>query len=203
MKKTFKFLCASLVFVIMSFNTSVEGYRLGDYVEDFSLKNIDGQMVSLADQNTQGYIVIFTCNSCPYAKMYEKRIQELDLKFAPLGFPVVAINPNDPMVKAEDSYENMQKRAKDMHYSFPYLLDDTQEVARKFGAKKTPEVYLLKKEGKRFKLVYKGAIDNNYKDGNKADKKYVEQAIMDLNSGRSLKYTTTKSIGCTIKWKPA
>jgi len=89
------------------------GYKIGDKAEDFRLKNVDGKMISLKDyKNVKGYIVIFTCNHCPYAKAYEQRIIDLHKKYQPLGYPVVAINPNNPEVNPEDSYEMMQERAK-------------------------------------------------------------------------------------------
>jgi peroxiredoxin len=178
------------------------GYQVGDKATDFNLKNIDGNWVSLGDyQDAKGYIVIFTCNHCPYAKAYEERIIELDKKYAPQGFPVIAINPNDPVVSPGDSYENMQERAKQKGFTFPYLFDAKQEVFPTFGATRTPHVFILNKAKKEMTVEYIGAIDDNYEDAAKASSKYVEDAVDALLSGKKPKVTTTKAIGCTIKVK--
>ena len=105
----------------------VDGFDVGDKASDFSLKNIDGEMVSLADyKDVNGFIVVFTCNHCPYAVMYEDRIVALDKKYKSQGYPVIAINPNDPSVKPADSFENMKVRAKEKGFTFPYLMDEGQ-----------------------------------------------------------------------------
>jgi peroxiredoxin len=119
-----------------------QGYRVGDVVEDFSLRSTKGGTVSLAALgNVQGAIVVFTCNHCPYAKKYESRIIALHDDYAPEGYPVIAINPNDPSQVPEDSFENMVKRAEEKQYPFHYAFDETQEVARRFGATRTPHVF--------------------------------------------------------------
>src|ERR1700733_12659816 len=97
------------------------GYNVGDKAMDFKLKNIDGKMVSLSDyKDAKGFIVVFTCNHCPFAKAYEDRIIALDTKYKAKGYPVIAINPNDPTAVAEDNFETMQQRAKAKNYAFPY-----------------------------------------------------------------------------------
>jgi peroxiredoxin len=179
------------------------GYGVGDTVADFKLKNVDGKMVSLADfKNTKGVIVIFDCNTCPYSKQYNDRILALSKKYQST-FPVLAINSNSPEVSPGDSFEEMVKYSKSKGYTFPYLFDETQEVARNYGATNTPHVYILKKEGTAFKVAYIGAIDNNTKDAAAADKKYVEEAVDALATGKPVPTEKTKAIGCTIKWKPA
>ncbi|EMR02907.1 thioredoxin family protein [Cesiribacter andamanensis] len=180
------------------------GYEVGDYVSDFTLRNVDGKDVSLSSYaKAKGAIVIFTCNTCPYSKLYEDRIIALHKQFEAKGYPVIAINPNDPGQQAGDSFEEMQKRAKDKGFTFPYLQDASGSVARAFGASRTPHVFILNKEAKGYKVEYIGAIDNNHKDAAAADQKYVEEAISQLMSGKKPKATTTKAIGCTIKWKEA
>ncbi len=125
-----------LAFTLLN-NPSPGGYHVGDKVKDFSLKNVDGKMVSLSDyKDEEGVIVVFTCNHCPYAKAYESRILDLDKTFASKGYPIVAINPNDPVKEPEDAPEEMKKRAEQKGYTFPYLFDETQETARTFGASK-------------------------------------------------------------------
>lgn len=179
------------------------GYGVGDTVADFKLKNVDGKMVSLADfKSAKGVIVIFDCNTCPYSKAYNERIIALSKKYA-TTFPVVAINSNSPEVSPGDSFDEMVKYAKTKGYDFPYLMDETQEVAKNYGATNTPHVYVLKKEGANFKVAYIGAIDNNTKDATAADKKYVEEAVDALVAGKAVPTEKTKAIGCTIKWKPA
>jgi peroxiredoxin len=181
-----------------SFNT-VGGYKIGDKAEDFSLKNVDGKMVSLASlPNTKGFIIVFTCNGCPYAQAYEQRIIDLHKKYAPQGYPVVAINPNDATAATADSYEKMQQRAKSKKYPYVYLLDEKQEVFPKFGATRTPQVYVLDKD----KIVkYMGGIDDNADDASAVKVKYVENAIEAIKASKTPDPTSTKAIGCSIKKK--
>lgn len=174
------------------------GYEVGDTARDFELKNVDGEMVSLSDYgNAKGYIVIFTCNTCPYSKMYEQRIIDLHNKYATQGFPVIAINPNDTKKSPGDSFEKMKELAAEKKYPFPYLIDETQKITKDYGATNTPHVYVLNKERK---VVYIGSIDNNPKDGASADKFYVEDAIKAVKNNSTPETTKTKAIGCTIKW---
>jgi peroxiredoxin len=180
------------------------GYEVGDLVADFKLKNVDGKTVALSTyKDAKGAIIIFDCNTCPYSKAYNDRIIALNNNYSSKGFPVIAINANDPGISPGDSFDAMVKYAKDKNYSFPYLLDESQSVARAFGATNTPHVFVLKKEGKDFKVAYIGAIDNNSKDASAADKKYVEEAVDALVSGKEVPTNKTKAIGCTIKWKSA
>ena len=180
------------------------GYVIGDLALDFNLKNIDGKMVSLTSyHDVKGFIVVFTCNHCPYAKSYENRIMALDVKYAAKGFPVIAINPNDEKAYPEDSFENMKKRALDKKYTFPYLLDETQQIAKAYGAKATPHVYVLNKTNKGLDVSYIGAIDNDTEDINEGKIKYVANAVDALIAGKKPQITQTKAIGCSIKWKNA
>lgn len=206
MKKVFRVLPMFLT-ALMLCNLAYaqeKGYKVGDYATDFSLKNVNGKEVSLAQfKDAKGYIVVFTCNTCPYSKLYEDRIIALHQKYAPQGFPVVAINPNDPGKQPDDSFEHMQQRAKEKGFPFPYLQDQTQEITTAYGATRTPHVYLLNKDRKGYRVEYIGAIDNNHKDAAKADQKYVEESVEALLAGKKPKNNVTKAIGCTIKWKEA
>lgn len=178
------------------------GYNIGDVVADFKLKNINGKMVSLSDFSAaKGFIVVFTSNHCPFSKSYEDRVIALDNKYASQGFPVIAINPNDPDAYEEDSFANMQARAKEKGYTYPYLADDTQTVSKLFGAMRTPQIYVLKKEGGKLILSYLGAIDDNAQDPSGVTKRYVEDAVNNLLAGKPVVTTTTKAVGCAIKWK--
>ncbi len=179
-----------------------QGYKVGDHAIDFNLKNIDGKQVSLKSfQDAKGYIVIFTCNHCPYSQAYEQRIIDLDKKYAAKGFPVIAINPNDAKIQPEDSFEEMQKRAEKYNYPFPYLQDESQEIAKTYGATRTPHVFILNKTESGNRIEYIGAIDDHTEDASKVTKKYVETAVDALLTGNKPAITDTKAIGCTIKWR--
>lgn len=179
-----------------------DGYKVGDMAEGFNLKNVNGKMVSLSDYpDAKGIIVVFTCNHCPYAKLYEQRIIQLHKKYASEGYPVIAINPNDPEKQPDDSFENMIKRSKEKNYPFVYLFDETQKTAKAFGATRTPHVYLLNKVQNKYQVAYIGAIDDNPQSAEDVDKRYVENAISALQKGKKVPMSSTKAIGCTIKWK--
>lgn len=178
------------------------GYGIGEAVADFKLKNIDGKMVSLKDFNSaKGFVIIFVSNHCPFSKSYEDRILGIDRKYAALGFPVIAINPNDPEAYEEDSFANMQTRAKEKGYTFPYLTDNTQAVTKLFGSIRTPQAFVLKKENGQVTVQYIGAIDNNAQDPFNVTKHYVTDALNNLLLNKPVVTTTTKAIGCAIKWK--
>jgi peroxiredoxin len=125
----------------------------------------------------------------------------LNKKFKDKGYPVIAINSNDPAKSPGDSFEEMVNISKKKSYDFPYLFDETQEVAKSFGATNTPHVFIVKKDGDAFKVAYIGAIDNNSRDEKSADKKYVEEAVTALLDGKPLATTKTKAIGCGIKFR--
>ncbi|WP_426492145.1 thioredoxin family protein [Hymenobacter sp. 102] len=206
MKKLLSLLAACLVLALSSFimlgSAAETSYKVGDKAADFRLKNVDGKLMSLADNKAaKGYIVVFTCNTCPYAKAYEQRIIDLHTKYAPQGYPVVAINPNDAATVPGDSFAEMQKRAKAKKYAFPYLQDETQQVARQFGATRTPHLYVLTRQGNSFVVSYIGAIDDNSEDAKLVKTKYLENAMTELVAGKPATVSTTQAIGCTIKWK--
>lgn len=187
---------------ITSFSKAQKGYQIGDLASDFNLKNVNEKMLSLEKyKQAKGFIIVFTCNHCPYAKAYESRIMALDVEYAAKGYPVIAINPNDPKAYPEDSFENMQKRAKEKQYTFPYLIDETQSVAKAYGARVTPHVYLLKKTDKGLEVAYIGAIDNDTENVNPERIAYVAPAIEALLADKSPGIVQTKAIGCSIKWK--
>jgi peroxiredoxin len=177
-----------------------EGYAVGDIATDFSLMNIDGEMVSLADYtDAKGFILTFTCNHCPYAVAYEDRIIALDAKYKSQGYPVIAINPNNPEIVEEDSYENMQVRAEEKGFTFPYLMDEGQTIFPQYGATKTPHMYILEKTEEGNRVAYIGAIDDNHEDAEAVTKRYVEDAVDALLKGQQPEVTETKAIGCSIK----
>jgi peroxiredoxin len=206
MKKDWKLLCLLFfsAIAIFAFSPMEHGYKVGDVAQDFELKNVDGNMLSLNQMkyaNAKGFILVFTCNHCPFAQKYEERIIALAKKYEPLGFPLIAINPNDPEREPEDSFENMVKRAKEKNFPFPYLVDETQKTTYFYGAEKTPQVYVLKKEGGKKIVAYIGAIDDNVQYAKDVKEKYVENAVDEILAGKPVSKSTTKAVGCTIKWK--
>lgn len=204
--KKIKWLSFGLILILglLSFSSIKinSGYQVGDEATDFKLKNIDGKMVSLSDyKSAKGFIVIFTCNHCPYAKKYEDRIIALDNMFKSKGYPVIAINPNDATVQPQDGFAEMQTRAKEKGFTFPYLVDEGQKIYPIYGATKTPHVYILKKESGKNIVKYIGAIDNNYENPKDVSEYYVQDAVNQLLKGEDVKTTKTVAIGCTIKVK--
>lgn len=199
-----KILSALLLFVsvfsISGFTSDVPTpYKIGDKATDFKLKSVDGKMYGMSDyKDAKGFIVVFTCNHCPFAVKYEDRINALAKKYKSKGYVLLAINPNDPAVQAEDSYELMKVRAKEKGFAFPYLFDEGQKIYPQYGATKTPHVFLLDKN----RIVkYIGAIDDNVDSANDVKEKYLENAIAALESGKKPSPETTKAIGCSIKVK--
>ena len=190
---------AMLILMTTAFSTRTEnGYKIGDTIEDFSLKNIDDKIVKLSDyKKAKGFIIIFTCNMCPYSVANEDRINALDAKYKSKGFPVIAINPNDPKASKGDGFEDMKVRAKEKGFTFPYLFDEGQKVYPKFGASKTPHVFIVSK--KSMKVEYIGAIDNSSKNPDAVTEKFVENAVDALLAGKKIEKTETKAIGCSIK----
>ena len=176
------------------------GYDIGALAADFNLENIDGSFVSLSDFNeSKGFIVVFTCNTCPYAVAYEDRIEALNKKYAKKGYPVIAIMPNNTEIKPGDSLDAMRKRANKKGFTFPYLIDREQAVFPQYGATKTPHVYVLQKNKEMHIVRYIGAIDDNYKDADKVVLKYVEDAVDALLMNRQVPVSKTRAIGCSIK----
>lgn len=177
-------------------------YQIGDEVADFSLKSTENKMISLASYPAaKGVILIFTCNHCPYSIAYEDRIIALHNEFAPKGYPVLAINPNDPSVEPDDSFEGMVKRAAEKKFPFAYVMDEGQKVFPLFGATRTPHVFIVSRKDGKNTLEYIGAIDNNSKDASKATEHYVKDAVNSLLNGKKPEPGFTKAIGCTIKVK--
>ncbi len=176
-----------------------EGYQPGDTATDFNLKSVDGKNYSMTDyKDAKGFIVVFTCNTCPFAVKYEDRVNELAKKYKSKGYVLLAINPNDPQVQPEDTYGKMQAKAKAKGFVFPYLVDEGQKIYPQYGATKTPHVFLL---DKNLVVKYIGAIDDNSDDANAVKEKYLENAIASIEKGSDPSPAITKAIGCSIKAK--
>jgi peroxiredoxin len=201
MKNTLKTLLVLVVVVATSAFTNIDtGYDIGDIATDFKLENIDGNMVSMANyKDAKGFIVVFTCNTCPYAVAYEDRVEALNKKYADKGYPVIAIMPNNTAVKPGDNMAAMKARAKAKGFTFPYLMDDGQKIYPQYGATKTPHIYILQKTKKGPQVKYIGAIDDNSRNGNAVKVRYLENAVDALLSGKPVEVTETKAIGCSIK----
>jgi peroxiredoxin len=199
MKNIITIVCISLFAFSSAFS---QGYKVGDKATGFKLKNTDGKLVSLSDYpNAKGFTIIFTCNHCPYAKAYQDRIIAIDKKYKTKGYPVIAISSNDPEVNVEDSFENMIVRAKEKGFTFPYLFDESGDICRKYGATRTPQVYLLEKKGGNLVVCYTGAIDDNSEDASKVTTPYLANAIDSILAEGTPEPSFTKAIGCGIKLK--
>ncbi|HOU75478.1 MAG TPA: thioredoxin family protein [Tenuifilum sp.] len=198
MKRLFLMLMATF----MVAGLYAQGLKIGDKAPDFRLKNVDGKMVSMADYpQAKGFIVIFSCNHCPFVKAYEDRMIALHQKYESKGFPVIAINSNDPEVVPEDSFDKMIERAQQKKFPFVYLFDEGQKIYPLYGATRTPHVYILSKKANDLVVEYIGAIDDNYKDASAVKEKYVENAVDALLAGKKPAVTETKAVGCSIKVK--
>lgn len=197
-----KYITALLIFTAFFSQAQSNTLQAGQAAPDFKLKNVDNKEVSFASYpDAKGFIVVFTCNTCPYAIAYEQRIIDLDKKFRPQGYPVIAINPNDPEASTADTFDKMQEHAKEKKYTFPYLFDKGQVVTDQYGAKRTPHLFIVSKTQKGTVVEYTGAIDND-PEGNKEEKiKYVEEVISSLKNNQKPALTVTKEIGCTVKRK--
>lgn len=180
---------------------AVESARVPLFTEipHFKLKDPYGKEYSSDELfGSKGLVVIFTCNHCPYAQAIWPRSIELYHKVKDKGINFVAINPNAANSDyPEDSIENMKEYIKKLNIPFPYLVDETQEVAKKFKAKCTPDIYLYNSEKK---LVYHGRFDDNWKDPQAVKSRDLENAIMNLIEGKPIDEKQYPSVGCSIKW---
>lgn len=194
----------TLLFAFAGFTAiaQITTISVGAAAPAFNLKNVDGKTVSFENfKNAKGYIVVFTCNTCPVAKRYEQRIIELNNKYASIGFPVIAINPNDPAISTGDTYDKMQALASSKKYPFPYLYDEGQTITNAYGARNTPHVFVVSKTSAGNVISYTGAIDNDPEDTNPDRTKYVEQVLTALSKNEKPPYSQTKAIGCSVKRK--
>ncbi len=176
--------------------------EIGQKAPNFALPGVDGQTHTLEDllANHRAVAVIFSCNHCPYVRAWEDRMVAIQRDYADRGVALVAINANDATRYPEDDFPHMQERARQKGFNFLYLRDESQEVARAYGATHTPHVFLLDSEGV---LRYRGAIDDNYEDPAAVRQPYLRQALDALLEGAAVPVPTTEAVGCTIKWKQA
>ena len=178
---------------------STETLKLGSKLPDFNLPSTDGKNYSVDSfADKKALIVIFSCNHCPYVIAYEERMKQIQEDYSLKGVAIVAINSNDDKEYPDDSFENMKKRADEKNFNFPYLRDESQEIAKAFDATHTPEIFLF--DEKR-ELAFHGKIDDNWQEPEKAKSKYLREALDELLEGKEISVPETFTIGCTIKWK--
>jgi peroxiredoxin len=194
---------AALAVVWSGLAPGAESLKLGAQIpaKDAQLKNIDGQMLSLAGiAGKKGTLVIFSCNHCPFVKAWQKRMVALGKEGVEKGIGVVFVNSNDAEQIPEDSLEKMKALSEQEKYSFPYVMDEKSSVAVAFGAARTPEAFLFDADGK---LVYHGAIDDNPHEPDKVQHSYLKDAVAAMLAGKEIGNAETKSVGCTIKFHAA
>jgi peroxiredoxin len=173
--------------------------KLGDALIPFSLLSVDDKSIASTDFEAAGALaVIFSCNHCPYVQAWEDRMVQIQADFADRDVRLVAINSNDPAKYPTDSFPEMKVRAEEKGFNFPYLFDETQEIAHAYGAERTPEVFLFDKSGA---LKYHGAIDDNYDDPSAVQSHYLREALEAVLVGEEPQVAQTPPVGCTIKWK--
>ena len=171
---------------------------------DVKMKNVSGKDVTLAaNGGKQGTLVVFTCNACPWAQKWQTRVAEIGNSALKAGLGVVAINANDPSVNAEDGYKQMQQRAKDLGFKFPYVVDATSDVARAFGATRTPEAFVFDAGG----YTQPGAspntltVDDNANDAAAVKEAWLKDAVSAVSEGKAVSVAETKAMGCGIKFR--
>jgi len=173
--------------------------KIGDKAIPFTLPGVDDKTHSLSDYaDKEAVVVIFSCNHCPYVRAWEDRMVQIQADYADKGVQLVAINANDATKYPDDSFPKMKERAREKGFNFPYLYDETQEVARAYGAERTPEVFLFDKDGI---LRYHGAIDDNYENPNAVRRHYLREALDAVLAGQTPPITETRPVGCTVKWR--
>lgn len=174
--------------------------EIGQIAPDFVLPGVDGETHRLSDllRDHRAVAVIFSCNHCPYVRAWEGRMIALQREYGPRGVALVAINPNDATRYPDDSFDAMRQRTQDEGFNFRYLHDESQEVARAYGAERTPHVYLLDGDGV---LRFRGAIDDNYEQPDAVQRAYLRDALDAVLAGVTPPVETTPAVGCTIKWR--
>jgi peroxiredoxin len=200
--KSFLLLAATFALSIVFF--TLQSFRsenksvLDNTISDFSLKNVDEKTISLSDyKNAKGFIIVFTCNHCPFAKLYSQRFNDLNTKYSSLGVPLLAINSMDTAMYEDESFINMKNKSTTEIFNFPYLCDNMQTVGKNFGADHTPHAYVIWKENNKWKIKYSGAIDDNGEEPKKATP-YVANAVTELLENKQVSMAVTVSVGCKI-----
>ena len=189
-----------MLVLLISFGLTLFSFKpnINSHILDFSLKNYDGKMVSTTDyKSAKGFIVIFTCNHCPFAKLYSKRMNDLNTKYSKLNVPLLAINPMDSVLYEEETFDLMKQKAKKDKFNFPYLHDASQLVGKQFGAEHTPTAYVIWKENNHWVVKYSGSIDDNGEHPEKANS-FIGNAVDELLKDKKVNNPNTESFGCKI-----
>jgi thiol-disulfide isomerase/thioredoxin len=175
-----------------------EQIAVGAAAPDFKLVNaVDGKEVAFQAKDNNLKVVVFTCNQCPYAKAFEPRIIEIAERFGPKGVSFYAVNPNDDAKYSEETLANMKARAAEKGYPFPYLKDGDSRIARAYGARVTPHVFVVDGAGQ---VIYRGYVDDSAKKDERQTTGLTDALNATLN-GRPVPNADTRAFGCTIKWK--
>lgn len=175
------------------------GLPLGSPAVDFQLKGVDGKSYSLVNfKDKKAVVVVFSCNHCPYAQAYEQRLIQLQEDYFSKNVALVAINSNDDTNYPEDSFPNMVSRSKERGFNFPYVRDESQDIARKYGAICTPHVFAFDQNRR---LQYKGRIDDNWKSPADVKTRDLKNALDEILQGKTPSVQETRPYGCSIKWK--
>jgi peroxiredoxin len=195
-------LCSTAIFAAVLLSFGFGPAIGGSDIQDFHLKNVDGKLVSMRDYpDAKGFIIVFTCNHCPFAKLYPPRLNAMNAKYKPLGYPLIAISSTDTLLYEEDTYGKMVEKAQNEGFNFPYLFDETQAVAKNFKAQKTPHAYVLQKTKQGLAIRYNGAIDDNGGEPENVTQPFVAQAVDALLAHKPVENPETKSIGCQIYFR--
>ena len=174
--------------------------ELGSEIIDFTLPATDGRIYSVSDFHDKDLLVIvFKCNHCPYVKAVVSRLVELQKKYSGRGVQFIGINSNDAETYPEDSFENMKLFSNERGINFPYLYDESQEVAKAYDAVCTPDIYVY--DNKR-KLRYRGRLDDSWKDESAVGQRDLAAALEAILEKRPVQTEQFPAMGCSIKWKP-
>ena len=194
-----KILFILLIIPLFSLSNDKESLSLGEKlpIPNYKMKSVDGFFYSLNDLKTEmGILVIFTCNTCPFVVMWEDRYKMLEEYCKKNNIGMAYINSNYKRRKSVDSYNSMIEHSKNMNYSYEYLVDNKSKLANRFNAKTTPHIFLFDESNK---LIYKGSIDNNYKDKSNVTEFYLKDAMDQMLKNEKIEISNTKAIGCSIK----
>ena len=166
---------------------------------EFALPGVDGKTVQLRDFSDRPILVVaFWCNHCPYVQAWEGRMVDLGRRFGPRGVGFVLINSNDARAYPDDRLEMMAQRARSKEYPFPYVQDESQEIARAYGALVTPHVFVF---GPDRRLLFQGRIDDNHQRPDRVSRRYLEDALEQALGGRPVDPAELPVLGCTVKWR--
>ena len=171
-------------------------------IKDFSLPDVDGKNVSFSDyKKAKGFIIVFSCNHCPFAQFYHERFNRLNNKYKKQDLHLIVINPMDTLMYENENLTEMKNLSLKNNFNFPYLLDASQQVAKNFNALRTPQAFLIWKEKDKYIVKYSGAIDDNGAEPEKVQNNYLEDAIISQLKGKTIINQNTLSVGCKIIYR--